>query len=314
MIMETQLMAIDSKVQKPVEFSDLIANFLLSLDVKPATVYYYQRCLKQYTNFLTTGGLDPVQVQREDLISYKRTLIESGRSSLTVAAYLQIVKSFYSWISDEFGTRNLARNIKAPTRIKKFRRQPLTPLQATQLLDHFERGNLRDFAMINILIRCGLRTIELSRLDVSDVKYKSGQRVLMVQGKGHIEKDSFVVLSPKCNKVITEYLKTRGRVVNGSPLFVSIAKKNYGGRICTYTISRIVKSGLREIGIDSPEFSAHSLRHTCATSILSAGGSMGQAQGVLRHISSETTAIYTSYFTDKERLSDPAEFLIDQLF
>ncbi len=168
--------------------------------------------------------------------------------------------------------------------------------------------------MVTILLRTGLRTIELSRLDVADVRYKSECRVLMVQGKGHIDKDDFVVLSPKCNEVISEYLQTRGRVVNGSPLFASTAKKNYGQRFRPNRISRIVKSGLREIGIDGPEFSAHSLRHTCATSILSAGGSMGQAQGVLRHISPETTAIYTSYFTDKKRLEDPAEFLIDQLF
>ena len=296
------------------EFSDLIANFLLSLDVKPATVAYYQRCLKQYTDYLTKTGLDPVQVQREDLIQYKRTLINSGRGSLTVAAYLQVCKSFYSWISDEFGTRNLARNIKAPTRQKKFRRQPLTPEQASLLLQHFERGNLRDYAMVNILIRCGLRTIELSRLNVSDIKYKSGQRVLMVQGKGRIDKSEFVVLSPKCDKVLSEYVRSRGRVVNGSPLFISVAKKNRGGRIGTYTISRIVKSGLREIGIDGPDFSAHSLRHTCGTCILRAGGTLEQAGAVLRHISTETTKIYTATFRDEKRLSDPAEFLLDSIY
>ncbi|MBA7522695.1 Tyrosine recombinase XerD [subsurface metagenome] len=310
-----ELMTLDrAPVQQMPEFSDLVANFLMSLDVKPATVAYYARCFKQYTGWINETGITPVQISREDIISYKRALIDSGRSSLTIASYLQIVKGFYAWISDEFGTRNISRNIKSPPRQKKFRRQPLTPEQASQLLDHFSQGNIRDYAMVNILIRCGLRTIELSRLNVDDLRVKSDRRVLMVQGKGHTDKDNFVVLSPKCDKVLSEYVRSRGRIVNGLPLFTSVAKKNHGGRIGTYTISRIVKTGLRAIGLDSVELSAHSLRHTCATSILSAGGSMGQAQGVLRHMSSETTAIYTSYFTDKERLENPAEFLIDQLF
>jgi len=317
--METQLTTIDSRapvLQVPSlrTTSDLVAAFLMSLDVSPKTVAYYARCFKQFTSWISETGLDPIQVTREDLINYKRALIDSGRGSLTIAAYLQVVKSFYAWISDEYGTRNISRNIKTPPRQKKFRRQPLTPVQASQLLDHFSQGNIRDFAMVNILIRCGLRTIELSRLNVEDLRVKSGRRVLMVQGKGHQDKDNFVVLSEKCDKVLSDFVRSRGRVVSGAPLFTSVAKKNYGGRVCTYTISRIVKEGLRAIGLDSPELSAHSLRHTCATSILSAGGSMGQAQGVLRHLSSETTAIYTSYFTDKERLENPAEFLVDSLY
>ena len=309
-------MTIDSRapvLQVP-EFSELVNNFLLSLDVSPKTVAYYARCFKQFTSWIHETGLDPVQVTREDLIQYKRTLIGSGRSSLTVCAYIQIVRGFYRWISEEFGTRNLARGIKTPPRQKKFHRQPLNPEQASQLLSYFERGNLRDYAMVNILIRCGLRTIELSRLNIEDLKAKSGRRVLMIQGKGHTDKDDFVVLSEKCDRVLSEYVRSRGRVVNGSPLFASVAKKNYGQRVCTYTISRIVKEGLRAIGIDGPEYSAHSLRHTVGTAILIAGGSMSQAQHVLRHLSSETTAIYTSYFTDKDRLENPAENLIDSLY
>ena len=65
-------------IQQVPEFSDLVVNFLMSLDVKPATVYYYQRCLKQYTSWISEMGWDPVQVQREDILNYKRNLIESG--------------------------------------------------------------------------------------------------------------------------------------------------------------------------------------------------------------------------------------------
>ncbi|GAH71121.1 unnamed protein product [marine sediment metagenome] len=45
-----------------------------------------------------------------------------------------------------------------------------------------------------------------------------------------------------------------------------------------------------------------------------AGGTLEQAGSVLRHLSTETTKIYTATFADEKRLSDPAEFLIDQLY
>ena len=117
-------MTIDPRpaIQQVPEFSDLVDKFLLSLDVSPKTVSYYARCFKQFTAWINETGLNPVQVTREDLINYKRALIDSGRSSLTICSYLQVVRCFFSWISDEYGGRNISRGIKTPTRQKKFRR------------------------------------------------------------------------------------------------------------------------------------------------------------------------------------------------
>jgi len=63
--METQLMTIDYQaptVQYIPEFSDLVAAFLMSLDVSPKTTAYYARCFKQFTRWISETGLDPVQV------------------------------------------------------------------------------------------------------------------------------------------------------------------------------------------------------------------------------------------------------------
>ena len=76
----------------------------------------------------------------------------------------------------------------------------------------------------------------------------------------------------------------------------------------------MAKEGLRAIGLNCPEFTAHSLRHTCAETILRAGGTIQDAQGVLRHASSVTTQIYIQSLTEETRLKNPAERLIDSMF
>jgi integrase len=66
--------------------------------------------------------------------------------------------------------------------------------------------------------------------------------------------------------------------------------------------------------LNSHEFTAHSLRQTTAETILRAGGSIQDAQGVLRHSSSVTTQIYIQSLTEEVRLKNPAEKLIDTMF
>lgn len=77
-----------------------------------------------------------------------------------------------------------------------------------------------------------------------------------------------------------------------SPLFASLGVRNYGGRLCSRTISQIVKRALVGAGFDSPRLTAHSLRHTAVTLALMAGASLQEAQQYARHRRIETTQIY----------------------
>jgi site-specific recombinase XerD len=126
-------------------------------------------------------------------------------------------------------------------------------------------------------LRTGLRTVEF-RADISDITLKSGQRVLKVKGKGKDEKDDFVCLTDKTYQVIHLYLQSRGRFKIGEPLFISESYNSKGKRLTTKTISFIAKNGLRSIGLSGHEFTAHSLRHTTAETILRAGGTLQDGQ------------------------------------
>ncbi|MGB4542929.1 MAG: tyrosine-type recombinase/integrase, partial [Bacteroidales bacterium] len=140
------------------------------------------------------------------------------------------------------------------------------------------------------------------------------QRVLLIQGKGRVDKDDFVILTDKTFEPIRRYLDTRGKVSGSEPLFVSNSNNSKGNRLTTRTISYIVKEGLKEIGLDERCFTAHSLRHTTAVNILIGGGTLEMVQFTLRHTNPSTTQIYTSTLNEIRRLQNSGEILLDKIF
>jgi integrase/recombinase XerC/integrase/recombinase XerD len=172
----------------------------------------------------------------------------------------------------------------------------------------------RDRAVLNLMVRTGLRCIEVTRANVEDIQYKSGKRVLVIQGKGRLDKDRLVVLTDKSYGPIEEYLRTRGRVNSGEPLFTSSSNNSKGERLTTRSISKIAKDRLNEIGLTGRTFSAHGLRHTAGTNGLRAGLSLDRVAGLLGHSSTETTKMYVSYGLEEDRIKNAPEEVIDTLY
>lgn len=293
---------------------DLLDQFIKDQDVKNSSRTLYRRTLKQYFNWVDLAGYNLVHVNRVHILEYKETLLKTGKSALTVGSYLTVVRRFYEWAEANKYYPNIAKGIKTPRRKQQFRKQPLKPEQAKQLLAHFENQSLRDYAIINLLLRTGLRTIEVVRANVSDITYKGSQRVLLIQGKGRDEKDSFVVLTDKAYKPIQRYLEQREVASDMEPLFTSTSNNSKGSKLTTRTISSIAKEGLKAIGLTHKSFTAHSLRHTTAVNILRAGGSLETAQYTLRHSNPATTQIYTATLKEEQRLANSGEALLDELY
>jgi len=292
----------------------LVDSFINSQDVKQSSKLLYRRTLKQYFNWIDTTTYLLNEIARPQLLEYKNYLLNSNMSSLTVGSYITSVRRFYEWTEANKYYPNVAKGIKTPKRKQQFKKQPLLPAQATALLNFYQDKALRDYAIISLLLRTGLRTIEVVRATVEDITFKGGQRVLLVQGKGRDEKDNFVLLTDKTYKPIAEYLATRVNINSSEPLFTSTSNNSKGGRLTTRTISYIAKEGLKAIGLDERSFTAHSLRHTTAVNILRAGGSLETAQFTLRHSNPATTQIYTATLNEERRLQNSGEALIDSLY
>jgi integrase/recombinase XerD len=294
--------------------AELVDAFINSLDVKQSSKLLYRRTLKQYFNWVETKNYLLSEVARPQLLEYKEELLSSNLSSLTVGSYITSVRRFYEWTEANKFYPNVAKGIKTPKRKQQFRKQPLLPEQATALLNYYHDKALRDFAIVNLLLRTGLRTIEVTRANVEDITFKGSQRVLLVHGKGRDEKDNFVLLTDKAYQPIAQYLATRSNVKDQEPLFTSTSNNSKGEMLSTRTVSFIAKEGLRAIGLDAKSFTAHSLRHTTAVNILRGGGSLEMAQMTLRHSNPATTQIYTATLNEERRLQNSGEALIDSLY
>ena len=294
---------------------DLLVDFFIDAqDVKMSSKALYRRTLKQYFNWVAKKGYLLSEISRPQLLQYKDELLTSGMSSLSVGSYITSVRRFYEWTEANKYYPNVAKGIKTPKRKQQFKKQPLLPDQATALLSYDQDKALRDYAIVNLLLRTGLRTIEVIRANVEDIVFKGSQRVLLVHGKGRDERDNFVLLTDKAYQPIADYLATRGKVNSSEPLFISSSNNSKGERLSTRSISYIAKEGLKAIGLDERSFTAHSLRHTTAVNILRAGGSLETAQFTLRHSNPATTQIYTQTLNEERRLQNSGEALIDNLF
>jgi integrase/recombinase XerD len=159
-----------------------------------------------------------------------------------------------------------------------------------------------------------LRTIEAIRLNIGDIEPKGERIVLKVHGKGREEKDAFVILSDKALTPLLAYIATRPGAKDSEPMFISTSNRNQSERLTTRTISSTIKNALIGIGLNSKFYTAHSLRHTTAVSILRAGASIEHAQGVLRHTSPATTQIYTATIKEEQRLIHATELMLDNVF
>jgi integrase/recombinase XerC/integrase/recombinase XerD len=297
------------------DWKDLVASFISSQDVSESSRKLYTRTLSQYFVWMERERKSLSTLTRKDVLEYKDSLQEQSLSSLTISSYITAVRKFYEWAEGEKLYPNIAKGIKTPRRQQAFKKQHLTDTKSKELLEHFQSQSLRDYAIVNLILRTGLRTIEVVRANIEDITFKGDRRILKVWGKGRLEKDDFVVLSEKAYLPIRNYLAVARRgAKSGEPLFTSTSHQNYGDRLTTKTISSLCKDGLKAIGLEGKEFTAHSLRHTTAVAILKHGGQLTDVQSVLRHTSPVTSQIYTESVKEELRLQNAPELFLDTAF
>lgn len=234
----------------------------------------------------------------------------------TANTYLTAVKSLFKWLESVKAYPNVA-SVKGVKLSNMHRKDALTPAQAKRVLQVLKGDTLqakRDFALVNLLIRVGLRSVEVTRSRLGDLRNRGDQTILLVQGKGRVEKDALVVLTEATLGPIYDYLAARrqeGREVVGedSPLFASLSNKTYGKPLSTRSIRQIAKEALRAAGLDSERLTTHSFRHSAVTFALLGGASVRQAQALARHSNLSTTL--GTYAHDLDRVSQAPESLVD---
>ena len=279
----------------------MVDRWISFIDVKPRTAETYKRSIKLFFAWLAAHGCSAPS--RQDILSYREDLERAGKRAATIAGYLAAIKVFFAWTESEGLYENIAVHVKAP-RIERntFKKDYLTSKQAAKLINTAAGDTLtakRDYAILALMSTAGLRTIEVVRADIGDIRTIGEETALYLQGKGRDDKREFVKLAAPVEEAIRAYLAARGAAKAEEPLFISTGNRS-AGRLTTRSISRIVKNHLLQAGLNSDRLTAHSLRHTAATLMLKQGASIQQVQTVLRHRNINTTMIY-AHTLDREK-------------
>lgn len=275
------------------KLEDLFNQFVIFIDATPNTIRTYRGSLKQWFIYLRQNQI--IQPTAETVRQYRDHLQVTGKKATTVKNYIIAVKRFFAWTEEAGLYPNIAKFIKSGHLSKSFKKDYLTGSQARQILNHVDRSTLkgkRDYAMLVTMLTMGLRTIEVTRANIEDIRTKGNTTVLFVQGKGHEEKDDLIRMPQHVESAIRDYLSVRKANDLSEPLFVSTSNHNSNGRMTTRSIRRIVKTAFIAAGFDSPRLTAHSTRHTAATLSLLNGATLQQTQELLRHRNIGTTEIY----------------------
>ena len=205
-------------------------------------------------------------------------------------------KLFFQFLQVEgFIAKNPSEHLKGYKISSEHKKAALNVTQTKAVVSKIDTSTLagaRNLAMYQLMTTCGLRCIEVVRANVGDFEQFGGVIRLYVQGKGKNDKGAAVNVPAAVYQTILEYLKKRGNVGKTAPLFASVSHRNFGGRLTTASVSRIIKNCLRAANFDSPRLTAHSLRHSAATISLKAGASLLEVQQLLRHQKVSTTQIY----------------------
>lgn len=212
---------------------------------------------------------------------------ERGIAPAARARKLSSIKSFFKYLTVR--TKQLQENPVADLEYPKLRKslpKYLTLDQCQALLGSVSGVNQkRDYAILMLFLSCGIRRSELVGLNLNDV-YEDRIRVV---GKGN--KERIVYFGTACREAIDAYLVERNKKVLSDNRALFGSRDN--NRISVSAVHRLVKKALLTAGLDPDQFSAHKLRHTAATLMLSNGVDVKTVQEVLGHENLNTTQIYT---------------------
>jgi integrase/recombinase XerD len=168
-----------------------------------------------------------------------------------------------------------------------------------QLLASIDQGTTmgrRDYAILLLLARLGLRAGEVVRLELDDIDWNAGS--LSVQGKGG--RHSVFPLPADVGAAIAAYLR-HGRPRSSSRRVFLRTQAPFCGFRGPVAIASLVRHNLARAAIEAPTRGAHQFRHSLATEMLHYGASLSEIGEVLGHRSPETTKIYTKVDLDSLR-------------
>lgn len=303
--------------------SDWFSLDIANGDATETTVKQYIYHFNKWLDWCSENGINPGAVTEEDVMRYRRYLVqvrwekrrrkktldgvvteiseEKGYSKQTIQLKLVAMRRFYhSAHKKGFIPYNPVLDVKAPRdRRAKGLRKSFSRKQAEALAAVIPVGGAlkakRDRAMIALMFVEGVRRISVSRANVEDLESSLIGGRLYVRGKG---KDYTINISEQSIEIINTYLMARGRIegdVAGEPLLATVNKWGTTGRkrMSTSAIYKETVALLEAAGIKEEGKACHALRHTCGHLLWLAHKDLKMVQKQLGHEGLEMAGHYS---------------------
>jgi site-specific recombinase XerD len=263
----------------------------------------YGRVIKEF--FLFHRPIEPVEIKPLDVIRWRDSLIENKKSAATVSFKLSVVRSLFEYLKAAGLVRNnpaLTKLVPPPKLSEDLRGRALTVKEVNYILsgpDKEKAEGARDYAILLMLLRTGLRVAEICSLKASSIKWRDGRWTLKFKIKGGRERT--IPLPTEVKKAIDGYLRLdrdRRQILktdSGSESWIFQPVTNYRTLVFDKAISTTMVWYITQrwgeftgIGKVSP----HDLRRTAITRALDKGLTYRQVQMMSGHKDPKTVMRY----------------------
>jgi integrase/recombinase XerD len=263
------------------------------------TIYTCWRYADRFLSFRFHGGRDDLsQISSADISSFLQQLASRSKP-LRDKSIPSHLRNFFQFLFQSGRTAiNLSPSV--PSVAQRYgARLPryLTPEQVEMLLAAIRRDSAigrRNYAMVLLLARLGLRATEVVAMQIDDVDWRNGE--ILIRGKG--ERHDRLPLPHDVGKSIAEYVQ-RDRITSSKALFVS-HRAPRAGFTDAQILNSVLKDALAKTGLKLPAkyLGSHVLRHSLATALVRQGASLSEIGDMLRHRSRASTMLYAKLDTD----------------
>ena len=260
---------------------ELLNKFISSKEIEGCSTrtlnYYKDNIIKMLEKINLPIEEITTEILRDYLADYKNS---SKAGMVTIDNIRRTLSSFFAWLENEdYIVKSPVRRIHKVKTTKRVK-ETLTDENLEKLRDTC--SNVRDLAILELLISTGMRVGELTKLNISDMDFQ--ERSCIVLGKGNTERE--VYFSAKSKMYIEKYLETR--TDDNEALFVSLIKPYH--RLGISGIEIIIRNLGKEANINKVH--PHEFRRTMATMAIDKGMPIEQVQKLLGHIKIDTTMEY----------------------
>jgi site-specific recombinase XerD len=286
------------KVHAPDTWDEALAAFendLYRRGRSDHTVTTYSYALKAFGVFyrdqLKKPGPYVSRIQETDLLAFIHYLRHDRHLSATsVNRNIAALRAFAGFILVKgWHRRMIACDLKTYRVDSSKMEPPLSKPEVRRLVAAVNlngRNGLRDFAILQLFLQCGLRVSELVSLMRDDVTlHKNVGKVRVRNEKGHQERT--IPLNTTVRHALEDYLSARGPVAGEVPLFISERRQQLSIASVQYLIKKYLSFAGRE------DLSTHDLRRHFAIKFYEQSGKLTATQQVLGHRDINTTARYT---------------------